>query len=45
MNSNRLFRASCVALITTAMSFALRGERHGRLDHPVSTFPTSKSVG
>ena len=29
MNQNRLFRASCVALITTAMSFALRGEATG----------------
>jgi MFS family permease len=25
MNSSRLFNASCVALIVTAMSFALRG--------------------
>ncbi|HVU18181.1 MAG TPA: MFS transporter [Candidatus Didemnitutus sp.] len=29
MNPNRLFRASCVALITTAMSFALRGDATG----------------
>ena len=29
MNQNRLFRASCVALITTAMSFALRGGATG----------------
>lgn len=29
MNPSRLFRASCVALITTAMSFALRGEATG----------------
>ncbi|HEY4302493.1 MAG TPA: MFS transporter [Candidatus Didemnitutus sp.] len=29
MNSSRLFRASCVALIVTAMSFALRGDATG----------------
>ncbi len=29
MNPNRLFRASCVALITTAMSFAIRGGATG----------------
>ncbi len=29
MNQSRLFRASCVALITTAMSFALRGGATG----------------
>ena len=29
MNPNRLFRASCVALITTAMCFALRGDAVG----------------
>ncbi len=29
MNPSRLFRASCVALITTAMSFALRGGATG----------------
>jgi len=29
MNSAKLFRASCVALIVTAMSFALRGEAAG----------------
>ncbi|HYC72183.1 MAG TPA: MFS transporter [Opitutaceae bacterium] len=29
MNSSRLFRASCVALIVTAMSFALRGAAAG----------------
>ena len=29
MNSSRLFRASCVALIVTAMSFALRGAATG----------------
>jgi MFS family permease len=29
MNPSRLFTASCVALITTAMSFALRGEHTG----------------
>ena len=32
MNSSRLFQASCVALIVTAMSFALRGVSDGRLD-------------
>ncbi|MFZ5493797.1 MAG: MFS transporter [Verrucomicrobiota bacterium] len=29
MNPNRLFRASCIALIVTAMSFALRGAAAG----------------
>ncbi len=29
MNASRLFRASCVALIVTAMSFAIRGEAMG----------------
>ena len=29
MNSARLFRASCVALIATAMSFAIRGDIMG----------------
>ena len=29
MNPNRLFTASCAALITTAMSFALRGGATG----------------
>ena len=29
MNSSRLFTASCVALIVTAMSFALRGASTG----------------
>lgn len=30
-NADRLFRASCIALIVTAMSFAIRGEIMGRL--------------
>ncbi len=29
MNQSRLFRASCVALVVTAMSFAIRGEATG----------------
>ena len=29
MNERRLFQASCVALIATAMSFAIRGDIMG----------------
>lgn len=43
MNSSRLFRASCVALIVTAMSFALRGAAAGAWE---STFQlTNEQVG
>ncbi len=43
MNSSRLFRASCVALIVTAMSFALRGAAAGAWE---STFRlTNEQVG
>ena len=29
MNTTRLFRASCIALVATAMSFAIRGDIMG----------------
>ena len=43
MNPNRLFRASCVALITTAMSFAIRGGATG--DWVTQFHLTNEQVG
>jgi MFS family permease len=36
MNESRLFRASCIALIATAMSFAIRGDIMGDFEHVFS---------
>ncbi len=43
MNPSRLFTASCVALITTAMSFALRGDATG--DWATQFHLTNEQVG
>src|SRR5690606_3495606 len=40
MNASRLFRASCVALIVTAMSFAIRG---GAMDPWTAEFSLSNA--